>query len=70
MKEGDYVWCLLHQLLDREEELERLCPDCRQRVERHICPGCGKAEDSWGEGAENPGFDWQRFRKMREGGKV
>lgn len=70
MKEGDYVWCLVNQLLDREEELERLCPECRQRAELHICPGCGRPEESWREGEENPEFDWQRFRQMKEGGKV
>ena len=69
MKEGDYVWCLINQLLDREEELEQLCPECRQRVEQPVCPGCGKTGENWGEGEENSEFDWLRFRMMKEGKK-
>ena len=70
MKERDYVWCLVHQLLDWEEEAEWLCPECRQKVGREICPGCGKAVDSWGEGAENPNFDRERFQAMKKGGET
>ena len=69
MKEGDYVWCLVNQLLDRDEELERLCPECRQRMEQHICSGCSEPVERWGEGEMNPEFDLQRFRIMKEGGK-
>ena len=32
MKGRDYLWCLTNLLLDREEELERLCPSCRARA--------------------------------------
>jgi len=70
MKERDYVWCLINQLLDREEELERLCPDCRQSMEQDVCPGCGKPVEKWGEGEENPEFDWRRFQMMKEGREV
>lgn len=70
MKERDYVWCLVHQLLDREEELEQLCPECRQKVERETCPGCGKVLDDWGEGGENLNFDRKRFQAMKRGGEV
>lgn len=70
MKERDYVWCLVNQLLDREERLDRLCPDCRQRAERDVCPGCGQPAQHWGEGENNPEFDWRRFQMMKEGEKV
>lgn len=36
MKGRDYLWCLVHTLLDREDELERFCP----RVQE---PGSGGA---------------------------
>ena len=45
MKNRDYLWCLTNMLLDREEELERLCPGCRLRALEEPCaaapPGSG-----------------------------
>ena len=41
MKERDYLWCLLNQLLDDQEELDQLCPTCRAEAEQERCPGCG-----------------------------
>ena len=68
MKERDYLWCLIHTLLDREEELERLCPDCLARAEERRCPGCGQPIHAWGEGVVNPAFDLERFEAMKGGG--
>lgn len=67
MKDRDYLWCLVHQLLDREEELDRLCPECRARAEEARCPVCGRTRGSWGEGAVNTAFDQDRFERMRGG---
>ena len=39
MRERDYVWCVANLLLDREEELDALCPACRARVEGPGLPG-------------------------------
>lgn len=69
MKDRDYLWCLVHMLLDREEELERLCPECRTRAEEERCPGCGQPIRAWGEGAVNPAFDLERFEAMKGGGR-
>lgn len=66
MLERDYVWCLTHMALDREEELERLCPACRARAEEARCPVCG-APPGTGEGAVNPAFDPARFRALERG---
>ena len=33
MTDRDYLWCALNLALDREEELARLCPACRERAE-------------------------------------
>ena len=41
MKDRDYLWCALNLMLDREELLEQLCPECRQRAEETRCPVCG-----------------------------
>ena len=31
MTDADYLYCLVHEMLDREEAMERLCPECRTR---------------------------------------
>ena len=67
MKNRDYLWCLVHEVLDREEALARLCPACRARAEEKRCPVCGQPAADWGEGAENPAFDWARFAELKGG---
>ena len=69
MKDRDFLWCLVHGLLDREEALEGLCPTCRSQAgeEKEACPVCGRPRSSWGEGAVNSGFDEERFQTMRGG---
>lgn len=68
MKERDYLWCLVQMILDREEELDRLCPECRSRAEEARCPACGRPAPRWGEGAANPAFDLSRFEELKGGG--
>ena len=67
MTDRDYLWCALNLALDREEELARLCPDCRQRAEREACPVCGAETDGWGA---NSSFDWERFETLKGGGSL
>ncbi|MBR4099232.1 MAG: molybdopterin oxidoreductase [Clostridium sp.] len=66
MKDRDYLWCLVHTLLDREEELDRLCPTCREQARQTRCPGCG-APMGTGESWVNPAFDEARFEAMKRG---
>ena len=68
MKERDYLWCLVQMILDREEELDRLCPECRSRAEEARCPACGRPAPRWGGGAANPAFDLGRFEELKGGG--
>jgi len=70
MKNRDFLWCLAQTLLDREEDLERLCPECRARAEEERCPACGRPSALWGEGGVNPSFDQARFEKLRGGGQA
>ena len=65
MRDRDYLWCLANGLLDREEELERLCPSCRARALEERCPACGRPG-----GEENASFDLSRFEELKEGGGV
>lgn len=64
MTDRDFLWCALNLALDREEELARLCPSCREKAEREACPVCGAEHDSWGE---NPSFDPARFERLKGG---
>lgn len=64
MTEGDYLYCLLHEWLDYEQMLRRLCPSCRTKAMRPHCPACGAQQ---GSAEQNAGFDMERFRTMQEG---
>lgn len=64
MTENDYLYCAMQMMLDREEQLEQLCPQCRSRVEHDRCSGCGREL----EGAGNPAFDPKRFEELKRGG--
>ena len=67
MKERDYLWCLVHTLLDEEEGLERLCPTCRSRAEEETCPRCGLPVRHWGEAGSNAAFDGAQFERLKGG---
>ncbi len=64
MTDRDYLWCALNLALDREEELEQLCPDCRRRAEAEACPVCGAETGHW---EHNRGFDLARFEQLKGG---
>ena len=67
MLDRDYLWCLANLLLDGEEELERLCPQCRARAEEDRCPVCGQPAAALGEGGVNPAFDPARYERLARG---
>lgn len=67
MTDRDYLWCALNLALDQEEELARLCPECRERAEAEPCPVCGAPRESW---EVNAGFDWARYQELKGGGDV
>ena len=66
MTDSDYLYCLMHEMLDREEALESLCPSCRERAEQMHCTLCGTPLREAAAGT-NTGFDMARFRRMKEG---
>ena len=69
MKARDYLWCALNLMLDREEELARLCPSCRVQAEENRCPACGSPVGE-AYGGENPAFDRERFERLKRGDGV
>lgn len=66
MKARDYLWCALNLMLDREEELERLCPSCRAQAEEERCVSCGAPIGEAYTG-ENAAFDEERFQRLMRG---
>ena len=64
MTDSDYLYCLLHQWLDREEELEALCPSCREKAMERRCPVCGARTEDTVTGS-NQSFDMERFRRLK-----
>ena len=67
MKGRDYLWCLANTILDREEQLGRLCPSCRARALEEHCPVCGRPAAEWEESTDNASFDLERFQALRGG---
>lgn len=67
MKGRDYLWCLSNLLLDKEEQLEQLCPSCRAQAMQERCVVCGQDLTLWGEGMENSTFDQKRFEELKRG---
>ena len=67
MKGRDYLWCLANTILDREEQLGRLCPSCRARALEEHCPVCGRSPAEWEESTDNASFDPERFEALRGG---
>ena len=62
----DYLWCGVNLLLDEEEALDRLCPQCRSEAQEERCPVCGRPTAGAG-GGENGVFDMERFEQLRQG---
>ena len=55
--------CLLNMMLDREEQLAALCPQCREALTEDRCPVCGAVQFG-----ENPYFDRTRFEELKQHG--
>ena len=67
MKDRDFLWCALNLMLDEEQELNGLCPQCRERAMEERCFGCG-APLSAVQAYRNESFDEERFLRLKRGG--
>ena len=63
MTDRDYLYCAAQLMLDEREKLDAMCPSCRERAQRRLCPVCGEALPE-----ENAGFDERRFEELRNAG--
>lgn len=66
MTRNDYLYCALQLMLEREEQLDRLCPQCRSQAEENHCSACGRV--LYGENGKNPAFDVKRFEELKKHG--
>lgn len=64
MTDEQWLWLYANMLLDRDIELEGMCPQCRDEVtSANKCHRCGKSL-SHVESGINPNFDRDRFDKL------
>ena len=66
MKDRDFLWCALNLMLDEEQELDQLCPACREQAMEERCMGCGIPLALTGRHV-NAAFDEERFRQLKGG---
>ena len=38
MTDREYLYCAAQLLLDEQEKLEAMCPACREKAKRRLCP--------------------------------
>lgn len=57
------MWLFVNQLVDRDEKLECMCPECREEVtSKNKCIRCGKEiHDSNSDSFVNPNFDYEEY---------
>lgn len=63
MTDREYLYCAAQMMLDEREKLDAMCPSCRERAQRRLCPVCGEEMPE-----ENAGFDERRFEELRDAG--
>lgn len=66
MSDEQWLWLFVHQRIDADEKLERMCPRCREEVtSEHRCIRCGK-EIVETDSFINPNFDIDKYNKLAE----
>lgn len=58
------MWLFVNQLIDNDEKLEHMCPDCRTEVtSKHKCTRCGKDIPQYDEDEVfvNPNFNEEEY---------
>lgn len=69
MTDGQWLWLFVNQIIDNEEHLEKMCPDCRNEVtSTHKCIRCGKVLTKDEDRFINPNFDASRFERLSRDG--
>ena len=68
MTDGEWLWLFVNQLIDNEEHLEKMCPECRdEATSTNKCIRCGKVLTKDEDKFINPNFDANRFERLSRG---
>lgn len=70
MTDEQWLWLFINQMIDNEEHLEKMCPDCKNElISTNKCIRCGKVLAKDEDKFFNPNFDTNRFEELsHEGG--
>lgn len=71
MTDGQWLWLFVNQIIDNEEHLEKMCPECRDEVtSEKKCVRCGKvlATNKGYDSFINPNFDSSKFEELSNNG--
>lgn len=69
MTDEQWLWLFVNQVIDNEEHLEKMCPDCKDEVtSTHKCIRCGKVLTKKEDKFINPNFDADRFERLSRDG--
>lgn len=69
MTDGQWLWLFINQIIDNEEHLEKMCPECRsEATSNNKCIRCGKVLTNDEDKFVNPNFDADRFERLSHGG--
>lgn len=65
MTDEQWLWLFVNQLIDSEEHLEKMCPECRdEAISDKRCIRCGKVLTNDDDRFINPNFDSSKFEKL------
>jgi len=70
MTDEQWLWLFVNQLIDTDEQLEKMCGKCKDEVvsDNKKCIKCGCNLDHDDECFKNPSFDSSRFDTLSNGG--
>ena len=69
MTDGQWLWLFVNQIIDNEEHLEKMCPECRdEATSTHKCIRCGKVLTKKEDVFVNPNFDADKFERLSRDG--
>ena len=68
MTDEQWLWLFVNQLIDSEEHLEKMCPECKdEAISGKRCIRCGKVLTDDNDRFINPNFDRSKFEELSNG---
>lgn len=63
MTDGQWIWMLVHMELDKENQLNSICNECKSDMERDKCISCGKTIHNE---EYNESFNEELYQKLKK----